>query len=237
MPRSYSTPAPSRLPYAPRAVGLVACPFCREMFELGEAKECPVCGMALVAFEKLPPSQETHDEFGLPRDPMHELLPWTYLRVGCAEPLAVVGLLGLCLFFAPWIHQTLPNDYTLSGFFIARRVGWLWGAGVGWLVLVPTVLSRRTIAQLRGARVAAAFLSAASLVSCGILLLRPPHNPHYQPPTSPSKGLFWATFVVSVVRWSCCRFCSVGDDGGNQGARGRSSRQPRASLTHRGKMR
>ena len=178
-------------------MGLVACPFCREMFELGEAKECPICGMALVAFEKLPRSLETHDEFGLPRDPLHEPFPLTYFgRMRGA--LAVIGLLGLALFFLPWIHQTLPADYELTGFFIAKRLGWAWGAGVGWLVLVPTVLSRRTIAQLRGARVAAAFLSATALVTCGILLLRQPHGTYYHPRFTFEPG-FWLTMAVSFV--------------------------------------
>lgn len=178
-------------------MGLVACPFCREMFELGEAKECPVCGMALVAFEKLPRSLETHDEFGLPRDPNHEPLPLTYLgRMRGA--LAVVGLVGLVLFFLPWIHQTLPSEYELSGFLLARRLGWAWGAGVGWLVLVPTVLSRRTIVQMRGARVATAFLSAASLVTCAVLLMRPPHAVHYRPHFS-FEPAFWLTMAVSAA--------------------------------------
>jgi hypothetical protein len=178
-------------------MGLIACPFCREMFELGEAKECPVCGMALVAFEKLPPSLETHDEFGLPRDPLHEPLPWTFTgRMRGA--LAVVGLVGIALFFLPWIHQTLPEDYIFSGFWLSRRLGWLWGAGVGWLVLVPTVLSRRTIAQMRGARVAAAFLSATSLVSCVNLYVFPPHSPHYKPHFV-FEPAFWLTAIVSCV--------------------------------------
>ena len=33
--------------------GLIACPFCREMFEPGEATACPVCGMKLERVEKL----------------------------------------------------------------------------------------------------------------------------------------------------------------------------------------
>jgi hypothetical protein len=65
-------------------------------------------------------------------------------------------------------------------------------------VLVPTVLSRRTIAQMRGARVAAAFLSATSLMSCAILLLRPPHATYYHPHFTYDLG-FWMTLVVSVV--------------------------------------
>lgn len=177
-------------------MGLVACPFCREMFELGEATECPVCGMKLVAFEKLPPSRETHDELGLPIEPAHDLLPWTYLgRMRAA--LVVAALVGVALFFAPWIHETLPEDFHLSGFGLARRLGWIWGAGVGWFVLVPTVVSRRTIAQMRGARVAAAFLSATSLVSCAILLLFPPHGRFYKPHFV-YEPAFFLTMLVSA---------------------------------------
>jgi len=178
-------------------MALVACPFCREMFEQGEAKECPVCGMALIAFDKLPPSRETHDEFGLPHQPEHELLPWTYIKRERGLIVAL-ALVGLALFFFPWVHQTLPYDLELSGFLLARRLGWVWGAGVGWLVLVPTVLSRRTIAQMRGARVAAAFLSIASLVACLILYLRPPHGVHYKPHFTFTPA-FWATAIVSVI--------------------------------------
>lgn len=183
--------------YARRRMALVACPFCREMFEQGEAKECPVCGMGLVAFEKLPPSRETHDEFGLAHQPEHEQLPWTYLKRERGL-LAVLALIGGCLFFLPWVHQTLPYDLELSGFGLARRLGWVWGAGVGWLVLIPTVLSRRTIAQMRGARVAAAFLGAASLVACLVLYLRPPHGVHYKPHFT-FMPAFWLTIAVSTL--------------------------------------
>ena len=54
----------------PEAGMLLACPFCREMFEEGEAKACPVCGMALTQFDKLPPSLDAiHDEGGVPLAP------------------------------------------------------------------------------------------------------------------------------------------------------------------------
>jgi hypothetical protein len=42
------------------------------------------------------------------------------------------------------------------------------------------------------------FLSAASLVTCGILLLRPPHAAHYHPHFTFEPG-FWLTMGVSVV--------------------------------------
>ena len=156
---------------------LLACPFCREMFEEGEAKACPVCGMELTKFDKLPPSLDAiHDEGGVPLAPELELLPWAYLGRG-KGPLVVLAAVGVVLFFLPWVQLTLPYIDAKSGFDLAhQRIGWLWASFVGWTVLIPTVLSRRTIAQLRGARVAAAFLSAIPAVAVAILLLKPPHG-------------------------------------------------------------
>src|SRR4051812_39510676 len=38
--------------------GLVACPFCRELFPVGEAGSCPECGLDLTALSNLPPSHD-----------------------------------------------------------------------------------------------------------------------------------------------------------------------------------
>ncbi len=176
-------------------MALVACPFCREMFEQSEATECPVCGMSLVAFEKLPPS--IHSEDGVPVDPARELLPWTYLRRGRGI-VPLLALVGIGLFLLPWVHVSIPDEYSYSGIEIARKLGWAWGAGVGWLVLVPTVLSRRTITQLRGARVAAAFLAAVPFVTTMILWLRPPKG-GIVPLHFAYDPAFWGTVVVSLA--------------------------------------
>ncbi len=161
--------------YAPR-VSLVACPFCREMFDRGERETCPHCDVALAAFDKLPPSAEASlDEDGVPIEPEHAPLPLADLGRG-KWPILGLGLAGLVLFFLPWINMTLPDIQTLSGFDLARRLGWAWGAAVAWVVLVPTVLSRRSIMQLRGARVAATFLALVPAVTVAILLARPPHS-------------------------------------------------------------
>lgn len=161
----------------PRQVGLLACPFCREMFEEGEAKSCPVCGMELTKFEKLPVSVDAvHDDGGVPLEPEHDLLPWNHLGRGKGI-MVVLALAGVALFFLPWVQLTLPYIDSKSGFDLAhQRIGWLWASLVGWTVLIPTVLSRRTIAQLRGARVAAAFLSAIPAVAVTILLAKPPRG-------------------------------------------------------------
>src|SRR5262249_7496166 len=148
-----------------RPVGLVACPFCREMFEEGEATSCPVCGMGLTKLEKLPPSLDAlHEEGEVPLAPHLEVLPWTFFGRGKGA-LVVLGLVGIVLFFLPWVHLTLPYIDSKSGFDLAhQRIGWLWASFAAWMVLVPTVASRRTIYALRGARVAASFLSAIPAV-------------------------------------------------------------------------
>lgn len=158
-------------------VGLLACPFCREMFEEGEAKSCPVCGMELTKFEKLPVSIEAiHDEGGVPLAPELEPIPLTYFGRGRGV-LTILALCGVVLFFLPWVRLTLPYIDVKSGFDLAhQRIGWLWASFVGWTVLIPTVLSRKNISQLRGARVAAAFLSAIPAVAVGILFAKPPRG-------------------------------------------------------------
>ncbi len=188
--------------YAAAAMAIVACPFCREMFEEGEESTCPVCGVALTAFEKLPPSHDAESEDGTPLAPEHEVLAPTYLRRGKGA-LAVLAVFGLFFFFIPWIHVTLPDTIDLTGFSLARRLGWTWGAAVSWVVLVPTVLSRRTIVQMRGARAAAAFLSSVPAVTIGILLARPPHS-GLVPLRFEYGWAIWASLFVSIVAtvWS-----------------------------------
>src|ERR1043165_7407653 len=111
--------------YASASVGLVACPFCREMFEEGEASTCPVCGMALTSITKLPRPTYDISEDGVPIEPEREPLPITYMGRGKGV-LALLGAAGLVLFFLPWAKVTLPDIFDLSGFELARRRGWCW---------------------------------------------------------------------------------------------------------------
>jgi hypothetical protein len=195
----------SRIPFAPslaprdsRRMALVACPFCREMFEEGEETHCPVCGVQLTSFSNLPPSIEAGDDEDAPLAPEQEPLPSTYMGRGKGI-LGALGILGLALFFLPWLHMSLPYELTMTGFDVARtRLGWVWAAGVAWGVLVPTVLSRRSIAQMRGARVAAAFLSAIPAVTVSILLARPPKG-GIIPLRFEYGWALWATLFVSLA--------------------------------------
>jgi hypothetical protein len=95
--------------------------------------------------------------------------------------------------------MTMPDIVTYSGFAIARRLGWAWGAGVAWFVLLPTVLSRRSIMQMRGARVAASFLSAIPGITAGLLLARPPHGSHGIPVRFTWEWGLYATLALSLV--------------------------------------
>lgn len=164
--------SPSGLSIYAARVQLVACPFCRELFEADEESHCPVCGFELRPMHKLPLS---HDAAGLedaPTAPEFERLPALYWQRSRGA-LVVLGIIGLVLFFLPWIRVTLPHDAAHSGFALSHRLGWSWGAGVAWVVLVPTVFSRRSILQMRGARVAAAALAAFPGLTAAILLLKP----------------------------------------------------------------
>jgi hypothetical protein len=169
------------------------------MFEEGEAAACPVCQMPLAQLHKLPPSHDAmHDEAGVPTAPEAQELPATYLGRGKGL-LAVLGLFGLACFFLPWVQQTMPYIASKSGFTLAHeRIGWLWACCAAWVVLVPTVLSRRSILQMRGARVAAAFLSAIPGIATGILLATPPHGTRYHVKYTFDWPMY-ATLAVAVL--------------------------------------
>jgi hypothetical protein len=185
------------LRYAAR-VSLLACPFCREMFPQKERAACPVCGVPLVAFEKLPPSHDALSEDGIARQPEWEPLPATYAGRGRGA-LAVLAAVGLVAFFAPWVHETMPDIVTYTGFGLARRLGWAWGAGVGWFVLLPTVLTRRSVMQMRGARVAASFLAAVPGLTAALLLARPPHGSYGIVARFTFQWGLYATLAASAV--------------------------------------
>jgi hypothetical protein len=184
----------------PRAVPLDACPFCRDMFESGEASHCPTCGIALADATKLPPSptlRHEPDDWDEDLGPEHDVLPVTYLGRSRGAILAL-ALVGVALFMLPWIDMALPYTARLSGWDLSRRMGWSWAALAAWVVLIPTIGSRRTIFTMRGARVAAAFLSAMPALTGCILLALPPSSTLI-PVRIQFDWPIYATIAVSLV--------------------------------------
>jgi hypothetical protein len=159
------------------ARGLDACPFCREHFPRGERARCPTCGVALVRAEKLPPSSlhDDEDEASALVSPLDERLPFAFAARNRGA-LALVALCGLVAFFLPWIHAYTPERLVFTGADVARRTGFSWAALVAWFTLLPLVLSRRTIRQMRGARLAVSMLGFAAAIAAGTLLANPPHS-------------------------------------------------------------
>jgi hypothetical protein len=178
---------------------LIACPFCHELFVKGEVTECRACGLPLTDLSKLPMSHDAmaEEDFGLPTPPHLKPLSWLDMRRGKGT-LVIVAALGLVTFFGPWVDMTSPETRLILGFELARRSGWIWGAGVAWFVLLPMALTRRSIDKLRGARVAAAFLSAVPVVTCSILWFLPPHS-RFVPLRFEWAWGFYSTWVLGVV--------------------------------------
>lgn len=154
--------------------GLVACPFCRQMFAVGEAKTCPECGLPLADMTKLAPSYDAQEiDPPEPLPPHMEELPWTFVGRGRALLVALAAA-GLALFFAPWVLETAPELRVLSGFDLARRLGWMWAPAVAYFVMIPLVITRRSIYRMRGARLSIAFLALIVVMTVALRVAFPP---------------------------------------------------------------
>jgi len=173
------------------------------MFADGEADHCEHCGVGLVPMEKLPPSWEALQEEaarGEYTPPEYRNLPFRYLRRGRGL-LFGLALLGLALFFAPWIQITSPSDALLSGFDLARsRAGWLWGGATGYFLLLPLVATRRSVIKLRGIRVIAATFCLMTLgETLMILALTPAQSPYVRTVFSYSWGVYASALVSALA--------------------------------------
>jgi len=94
----------------------------------------------------------------------------------------------------------MPDSSVRSGFDLARgRAGWLWGGAAAWLVMVPLVWTRRTIARLRGVRLVSALFASMTLVEVGMLLSLPPRAQHHVPVDLTWRWGIFASLATSVL--------------------------------------
>lgn len=179
--------------------GLVACPFCRQMFPGNEAKSCPDCGIGLEDMAKLPPSYDAQLEYPEePLPPHMEPLPWAYPGRNRAV-LLVIAVLGLLAFFAPWIRESVPDVRELSGRDLAEAGSYYWAPGVAWFVMIPLVVTRRSIHRMRGARFAMGFLAAIVLTTVGARFGFTPTSSKLRPAHWEWMWGLYATGILSVA--------------------------------------
>jgi hypothetical protein len=154
--------------------GLVACPFCRELYPVGERTCCPLCEVDLVRSSRLPPSTAAEGGDGSPPTaPDDRLLSWWSPAYG-RGPLALLAVAGLVAFASPWVQLDAPDHITFTGVDVARRTGLAWAAAAAWFTLLPLVLSRRSARAMRGVRPITAVLAAIPALIAGSLLANPP---------------------------------------------------------------
>ena len=167
------------LGYSGAMAALRACPFCRKLYTSGEASTCPECEVALVSMSQLPPSLDALEdevEEGKLTFPEDQPLPTSYMGSGRGA-LLLLSALGLFAFFLPWVQLDAPESVVYSAFDLARgRAGFLWGGATAWLVMIPLVLTRRTINRMRGVRIVTAMFAAMTLIEAAMLWLLPPHR-------------------------------------------------------------
>ncbi len=168
------------------------------MFQPSEAKSCPACGLKLQRLEDLPASKVVGGELEPELPPDEEVLPWTYTGRGRGALIAL-ALLGIAAFMMPWAHEIMPERRTLSGPEMARRLGWMWAPLVSWMVMIPLVLSRRSVFRMRGARVAVPFLAAMSLLTAVVRAAFPPERSRVDPLVLEWGYGLYATAVIGAL--------------------------------------
>ncbi len=190
---------------------LLACPFCRELYELGEREVCPQCDLPLRALHRLPKPQPELEaeaaqwEAGDWQD--RQRPPWD---LGAGKGLLLgASCAGLaCFALAPWVHITAPYTAGRSGLDLAQGpLGWLWGGAVAWATSLVLVLSRRTLRQMQGVRAILFVFSCMTLCEVGLLLSVPPSaSSRVRFEYSWAWGLYASASISALSALACLRF-------------------------------
>jgi hypothetical protein len=182
---------------------LLACPFCRELFDRTEAERCPDCDIPLQPLHRLPPSYEAVEEEAarweqtLPED---EPLGFAHLGRGRGALLGVAIASLLVFWLAPWVSVSSPYSEVRSGYSLARGpIGFLWGGATAWLVSIALVLSRRSIAQMRGVRAILMVFAAMTGSEVAILLVMSPSRVQGLPIAYEWRWGLYAALALSAI--------------------------------------
>ena len=148
---------------------------------------------------KLPLSEEVQRELEEEWQEKPEWVPldWLFWRRSRGV-LFFLGVVGICLFFFPWVDVSSPEIVTLSGAEMARVLAWMWACPVAWGTLIVTVVSRRSVAAMRGARVAALLFCAVPAITVFVLMLTPPSS-RLIPVRFEYGWAFYATAAIALV--------------------------------------
>jgi hypothetical protein len=131
--------------------------------------------------------------------PEDRTLPLAYAGRGRGA-LLVLCVVGLGLFFAPWISLSKPDEITYTGFALARARGmWFFGGAVGWFIALPLVFTRRTVRSMRGVRVVTATFTALSVIVPGFLLIYPPRGTAYYPVEFTWQPALFGTLIAGAL--------------------------------------
>jgi hypothetical protein len=157
---------------------LLACPFCRELFDRSETERCPECDIPLAPLHRLRPSYEAIEEDAVRwEQPRLEDEVRAFFDLGRGRgALLGIAALSLALFaLAPWVSITSPHTGVRSGLSLARGpLGFLWGGASAWLVSLALIASRRTIRQMRGVRVILMLFAAMTASEIVVLVVMSP---------------------------------------------------------------
>jgi hypothetical protein len=182
---------------------LLACPFCRELFDRTEAERCPDCDIPLQPLHRLPPSYEAVEEEAarweqtLPED---EPLGFAHLGRGRGALLGVAIASLLVFWLAPWVSVSSPYSEVRSGYSLARGpIGFLWGGATAWLVSIALVLSRRSIAQMRGVRAILMVFAAMTGSEVAMLLVMSPSRVQGLPIAYEWRWGLYAALALSAI--------------------------------------
>lgn len=113
--------------------------------------------------------------------------------------LALAGTAGIVFFFLPWIDLTFPMTMQLSGFDLSQKLGWTWAVPAAWFVMIPTVLSRRTVRKMQSARVAVGMLALFPGLSAALFWARPPRGAYGLHLQYSYGWPLYGTMLLSVV--------------------------------------